>query len=391
MKKILMGTSALALAGTIAGAGKAEAATWDLDWGGFYEAAVAYRDSDAFSDDQDGVDVLTDQEIIFTPSIVLDNGLKFGVNIQLEGDSNTDADLIDEAFAFVEGSFGIVRIGSTDAAQAAMLGNAPDVSWVGASSGSLAGFLGIDEFAGTYGQPGGGDAAKIIYFTPRFSGFQLGVSYAHDGSEDKQAPNGTGGRDSNNLFSVGANYVNSFGAFDIALRAGYSTANVNGAAATAGTNGLAFVPGVPGTTAGSVVSFAPGAQPAGSTLITAATAGTAAGADSDPSTYAVNLNVGYAGFTVGGSYANHDDDLGGGHDFYDLGVSYKTGPWGMSLQYSHGDADGSNDSTDQYLGAVSYKLGPGVTAGAFAGYAEADRGTTSEDGFVIGTGFRLDF
>ena len=61
MKKIMMGTSALALASSIAGA--AQAVTWDLTWRGYYEASVAYRSTDnnnsggfGLTDDEEGVD-----------------------------------------------------------------------------------------------------------------------------------------------------------------------------------------------------------------------------------------------------------------------------------------------------------------------------------------------
>jgi len=61
------------------------------------------------------------------------------------------------------------------------------------------------------------DAQRITYFTPRFSGFQLGASYARDANQDNSNQvdanaNGT----LHDIFDIGANYVNSFGAFDVA-------------------------------------------------------------------------------------------------------------------------------------------------------------------------------
>jgi len=52
-----------------------------------------------------------------------------------------------------------------------------------------------------------------------------------------------------------------------------------------------------------------------------------------------------------------------------------------------------NTERDQYLAGVTYKLGPGVSAGAYAGYLDFDAaGTASDvDGFVVGTGFKLNF
>lgn len=363
MKKILLGTSAVALAG--ASATGAEAATWDLDWGGYFEASVGYAsvDADDSDEDYDGVDVLTDEEIIFTPSITLDNGLTFGVDIQLEG--KTNGDQIDESFAFVKGSFGQVLIGSENSAGYKMTYGAPDVTWVGINSGSLSNFIpfsgggrGADIFRGTLGSSfvevgRNNDAERITYFTPRFAGFQLGVSYARDGLQDSSAAvdidaDGT----LHHIFDVGANYVNSFGAFDIAVSGRYGQAELEGS-------------------------------------------------DDDPFVYAVGLNVGYAGFTVGGSYAESDDSGVQDGEFFDVGVSYETGPWGFSFTYSKGENvdndDGANgfrdEELDQYIAGASYKLGPGVTAGVYAGYAdfEGAGGAGDIDGFVIGTGFKLAF
>jgi len=358
MKKIMMGTSALALASSIAGA--AQAVTWDLTWRGYYEASVAYRSTDnnnsggfGLTDDEEGVDVLTDSELQFRPSIVLDNGLKFGVNIEIETDALVDQN-VDDTYAYVEGPFGEIRLGHTNAAGAEMQGSAPHVDWIGASSGSLAGYLDIPEFAGTYVQPGAGDAAKIAYFTPRFAGFQLGASYAHDDNGSKDSPTAVNGFE--NLYSVGANYKNRFGAFGLNMNASYSNAS----------------------------------QIVG---------------DADHEHYAGSMTVSYAGFAVGGSYAKNDNETyapgssfygsNAEHTFYDFGVAYSTGPWGVSFQYSHGESDEANidAETDQYLAAVNYQIGPGVLLGAYAGYADADlAGANSDvDGYLVGTGFKLNF
>jgi len=366
MKKILMGTSALAVAGAFAG--QANAATWDLDWGGYYEAGIAYASSDygsGYGDpDYDGVDVITDSEIIFTPSITLDNGLTFGVDIQLEG-SSAPTDRIDESYAFVKGSFGQILIGSENSAGYKMMYGAPDVTWIGVNSSSGSSLVPLsqtnDVFRGTGGSSfievgRNNDAERITYFTPRFSGFQLGVSYARDGLE------GNGARDDvdaagtlHDIFDIGANYVNSFGAFDVALAGRYGV-------------------------------------------------GSRAQSDDDPTVYAFGLNLGYAGFKIGGSYAKSEDDGANDGRFFDLGVSYETGPWGVSFTYSNGendssdvffgDAPGDESELEQYLAGVTYKLGPGVKVGAWAGYIDLDapNGSVNDlDGFHIGTGFKLNF
>jgi len=358
MKKILLGSSALTLAS--AAATGASAAEWDLDWGGFFEAGVAVSsfDADQGDGDFDGFDVVQDSEIIFTPSITLDNGLKFGVDIQLEG--NTSGDTIDESFIFIKGSFGEVLIGSENSAGYKMTFAAPDTTWININSGSTSQFIPWATGFRTIRETsflevdGNNDAQRLTYFTPRFSGFQLGASYARDGNE------GGGQADLDvelgNIFDVGANYVNSFGGFDVAISGRYGTAD-------------------------------------------------AAGAGDDPDIYSVGLNLGFAGFKVGGSFASQDGGSAVNEgDFFDVGVSYATGPWAASLTYSESDGDDGTENM-RIIGGASYKLGPGVKAGIYAGYAENDRvgtstnadtglvtiTTPSGEGFYLGTGVKLNF
>ena len=80
------------------------------------EQYVAYVDSDirGVPGDFNGIDSKQDVEIWFLPSITLDNGIKIGANIQLEG--NTGGDQIDESFLFIKGSFGEVLLGPENAA-----------------------------------------------------------------------------------------------------------------------------------------------------------------------------------------------------------------------------------------------------------------------------------
>ncbi len=107
MKKVLLGTTAIAMAGAMAL--PASAAEWNMRVGGYMEQYVGYADIDidgvsGGAGSLNGIDSKQDAEIWFIPSITLDNGIKFGANIQLEG--NTGGDQIDESFLFIKGSFG---------------------------------------------------------------------------------------------------------------------------------------------------------------------------------------------------------------------------------------------------------------------------------------------
>ncbi len=100
--------------------------------------------------DFSGTNTASDSEIHFKGSTTLDNGLQFGVNVQLEG--NTSGDQIDESYLFVTGSFGRVEVGSENTAQYKMQYSAPDVG-IGLNSGdqtAWVSYAGVGGTAGTF-------------------------------------------------------------------------------------------------------------------------------------------------------------------------------------------------------------------------------------------------
>ena len=408
MKKVLLGTSALALAGAFAS--PADAVEWEVRVGGFMTQYVAYADNDVdnvpfdtgtdgdldglFSGgDFDGVDNKSNTEIIFMPSITLDNGLQFGANVQLEG--NTSGDQIDESYMYIDGSFGRVLLGSENSAGYLMTYGAPTAGTgaAGVNSSSLTAFVpfsgtgvGADVFRGTLGSSfietlRNNDVNRITYFTPRFAGFQVGVSYARDALQDSntQVDCDTTVCD---FVDIGANYVNSFGDFSVALSGRY---------------GFASVPGP------------------------------------DPEVWAAGLNLGYGGFTIGGSYAESDKDHGVQEgEFWDAGVSYETGPWAFAFAVSRGEnfdddclaldtsaADDGGGPGDPFFGGcmgdmdetlwqysvgANYTLAQGVTLGAFGAYVDFEGATfgggnrapgqnveAEVDGWVLGTKVSISF
>jgi len=340
-----MGASVIALSS--AQVSGAQAAEWDLDWGGFFGAWVAYSSDDGndTNSNDDGFDVIQNSEIIFSPSITLDNGLTFGASIELEGNSGPEGDRIDESRLFVRGSFGRVELGSEDSAFNRMAVTGPIYGPAGTASGTLTGTFFQDGFGG-----GGnaaqlaGDAMRINYFTPRFAGFQVGVSYARDASEERRTFLNTdtpGNRSS--IFSAGLNYGGSFGSTSVDASLTYEQADDDGN-------------------------------------------------NNDFQSYGAGVKVGFGGFAIGGSYAHYEQDNSNNDlDFFHAGVGYGTGPWRVSLDGSYTDADNSYETTQFALNG-DYKLGPGVKAQAFVGYADRDNNAGADfDGFAIGTGIRLDF
>ena len=401
MKKVLLGTSAIALAGA---AGSASAAEWNMVVGGYALSYLAYVTQDVNNgvpgvlDDRDGVDVFWDGEIHFKPSITLDNGIKIGANVQLEARAGAGGtpDTIDEAYTYVKGSFGEILLGDENSAGYKMHYGAPNFSGIGVNSpqttfvpfsGAFQGVAaGADLFRGTLSSTyleneRNNDAGRITYFTPRFAGFQLGVSYARDATQNTIGMINTAVANPTDIIDIGANYKNSFGGFDVGLSARWGIATDNRVA-------------VPGTDIGE-----------------------------DPTVLGFGANFGYGGFSIGGSWAEQNNSGDEDGTAYEVGIAYKTGPWGFSFNYLHGenvsDEDTSGDSglpsvamqavrpggsvdesLDHFQLGVQYSLAKGTNLNLAAGYVDFDEdgsvgpvvNTGNDiDGFYIATGIRISF
>ena len=355
MKKILLGSTALVAAGLMAAPAVQAEDPIQLGVGGYMEQYFGYGSSDI--DDRDHFDQKSDSEIIFSGSTTLDNGIQFGVNVQLEG--NTGGDQIDESYAFIEGDFGRILLGSENSAGYIMGVSAPNVG-IGINSGDQGDWVPVDSDAGQFRATLGAtslenaavnDANRLTYFTPRFSGLQGGISYTPDDGEDTNAQPSEND-DYHNGIDVGLNFTESFGGFDVAAYGRYGVAT----------------------------NDAPGGD--------------------DPEVYGVGLNVGFAGFTVGGSYSQQEEAGANEGQAFDIGASYGTGPWGVSLTYFNGEAEGSAASGDEELqtieAAASYALGPGIKVIGSVGYNDFDddesgAGDASNDGYWVVTGIKLNF
>lgn len=417
MSKFLRTTSALALAMS----SSAQAVEWDVHVGGYFETFAAYASPDVsgFIDEEyNGIDSKQDSEVHFLPTITLDNGLTIGADIQLEGFSGEDA--IDESFLYVEGRFGRVLLGNSFSAGYLMTYAAPDVTFVNVNSGSMTAFVpysgsvtgrvaggdvqslfvGNDIFYGTLGttyleNDNDDSAQRFTFFTPRLAGFQIGLSYARDGEDNDNtqynldAPGPAFAL--HNVWDVGANYVNSFGDFDVAV---------------SGRWGIA-----------------------GSSVPREEFYGLGFGGD-DPQIWSAGLNLGYAGFTIGGSFAEQNNTIARDGQAYDAGISYETGPWGFSFTYMHGrntdnetvECDfavpgfdptvdcvanpftglGNIETLKQYLLGANYALAEGVALSAFGAYVDFDEDVGDNggpnvltgddvDGWVVGTGIQISF
>ncbi len=366
MKKHLLATSAIALG---AAAAPAAAQDWNLDWGGFYNTHIAYSDVSgtaiAPTADFDGINIVGNGEIIFTPSVTLDNGLTFGINVQMEAQNGGGgADGIDESYVTISGdALGRIEIGGENSAGYKSMVGAPSVGSFAIQSASVST---VSPIAHAFRQASGSaftevagnnDVQRISYYTPSFNGLTVGVSYAPDTSTNASNSGGTNFNavPVTDVFDLGLNYSQSFGTTDVTVGARWGTGNSN-------------VPGV-----------------------------------SDPETWGIGMQLGFGAFTVGGHYAENDNGAAGGagdQEGFGLGVTYDiAGPWAVGLEGFNGSTDGGAGVPDveynAYKLAGSRSLGTGVSWDVYAIYAENQNvgnvANNDRDATIIGTSINLSF
>lgn len=347
MKKLLLGSTALVVGGVMAAPAMA-ADPIKMGIGGYYTfyALAGNIDSTyAFNGSfttYKGLAFTQEGEIHFVGQTKLDNGTSVGLTVELEAwnpSSATANAQIDEAFIFAFGDWGRVEMGSRDAASYRMYYGTPSAligwgaiqhnhNWANASV--MAVNKAYARTMATTITPTWQDVNRINYFTPRFQGLQIGVGYAP--KLNASAAPGVGSGPGNpagacgynnaanisncptadyawqDLFDIGANYLNKFGDFTVALYGAFAYA-----------------------------SFIPGYSPF------AASANMATGANLAAwKQWVVGAQFGFAGFTVGGAMGYDNNGLGANYftgvdndtRFYTAGIMYETGPWQMSFMWA---------------------------------------------------------
>ena len=112
----------------------------------------------------------------------------------------------------------------------------------------------------------------------------------------------------------------------------------------------------------------------------------------DPEAWAVGANLGYAGFTFGGSYKESDNLLGEGaaYESWDVGATYERGPWGFMLSYAEDECVACDIATTNLSGessavqgGVDYSIGKNISFGGGLQYKENEKITEDEESTVI--------
>lgn len=374
MKKILLGTTGLVGAALLASAASAE--TPKVTLGGFSDFQAGWSDDAVAASDND-LSFRNDNEITLRVDGKTEAGLGYGAVIDLEADATDDIQNegtnASRTFTYLEGTFGRAEMGSNKSAASTMRIDASTLavatggingdwatfvapSGIGAGA-ATGGFItnselqiehGLTDFTGdesTY------NATKLTYYTPRWAGFQAGVSYTPD-VDGRGQDIGLTGDTYGDAWEAGLGYETQFnwqGGTKLAVSGTYLYADNEGVAAAEDLQG-----------------------------------------------WNVGALVGIWGFNFAGSYGDWTDGSIGtvvadGGDYWTAGVGYDLGAFGLSATYLDSTLEavgGDNDFENLVLGA-DYKLAPGLTPYAevalweFDGSAAAaeDSGTT----VILGT------
>ncbi|WP_448205190.1 porin [Azospirillum sp. sgz302134] len=381
---LLAGCAAAALA---LGAGAANAqAKFEVKVGGDAYFEAGYVDQD-LNTGLRSTEFQNRFRVNIIPTAKADNGLEYGGRVRIRAAGTNTGVSGDRAYIFAQGTFGQVRLGVTNSFNDETYTTAPMdylplslfdrvVNWIGASQSNYpqqavvnGRYSGADVNGGVVMGINGGDSivwpsltpegngTKIVYFSPRFAGLQLGASYTPRNDSVNQDVNrvklgtATSGFTSTwqDLVEVGANYSNTFGGFKVQGSAGY------------------FWGDAVGTTTASV--------PVQSYR--------------DLNAWQVGAQVGYAGFAVGGSYTDFgksgQNRISGqfGERTYNwvAGVQYTTGPIVVGANYKYGvdpgdmALPGSRRLSVIEVGA-GYTVAPGLTLQAQYDYFDANSDKT---------------
>jgi outer membrane protein OmpU len=389
MKKILLGTTAIAAAALYAQSAQAQIT---VSLGGYTEFFGAYYDDDVPG--RTSREFQLETEIVVRADGKADNGLLYGAKVELQNTTPSNAGTgvgTDEASVYLSGTWGRIELGDFDGAADTLAIYAPlvgieqidgdaydflDVTAPTAAGATAGTRFGARPFFDLVKAPDSGDATKVMYLTPRFAGIQGGVSYAtQNGSEAQNVValknTSPGYKD---FWEFGANYTGAFAGFSVAVGATASMAS------------------------GEDRQSPPFTTVAGATQL------------EDFFAWQAGAQLGYAGFKFGGGYVDGDDfgarrnTVAGDATAWHVGASYTAGPFAIGITYADAEgakAGGTTYASDykSYGGGVAYTLAPGFVVQADLMYVDEEVQnvtrvvplTETNEGYVAVLSTRLNF
>ena len=364
MKNILLGTTGLVGAALLAASASAQ--TPKVTVGGFIDFQAGFADDDLDAAQRE-YGFRNDTEVSIRVDGKSDSGLGYGAVMDLEadvtGDANNEGLNASRTYVYLDGGFGRFELGSNEGASTTMTVDAGNIAVAtGGIDGAWVFFANTPgAFISTPALPleHGSTALlndestvnsnKLTYYSPRFSGFQLGLSYSPDLTDRGQAVtrNDTTLGNAGDIFELAANYEGQFDMVNLGVAGAYI-----------------FGDGDTGT--------------------------------EDINAWNLGAMVGYKGFSLAGSYGDWDESLmatgtNGEGDYFTLGAAYEGGPFGLSVTYMDSELDmgaASNDFDNLVFGA-DYKLAPGLTPYAELSLYDFDAPGAAADNdgtvFILGT------
>ncbi len=360
MRKILLATTAIIAAGAFASPARAEL---EVTVGGFTAFQAAMFDNDTANNTTR--DFQSEAEIDVRADATADNGLQYGAKVALQA-STSDSYNASDVGVYLAGGWGRVEMGDMDGASQLVV-FAPTVG-IGQINGSYDDYVPSTATGHMLNDRGDHNftaydtdtATKVTYYTPKFAGFQAGVSYAPEAGSVLQGETITfteDTADSSDNFEFGLGYEGEF-------------------------SGVMFKAG-------------------GNYVVGSAPTGT-----EDLNAWSLGAQVGYQGFRFGGGYTDNGDSLATSGtadddiDSWNLGLTYENGPWGVGISYldvdfdtngmastlGGGSAGVGGDYTAWALGGT-YTVAPGLTVGADLAFFDRNAtGTANDnDGYVLVT------
>lgn len=380
MKRILAAAaSAIAIVAVMGSPARAEL---EVTVGGFASFQAAVFDNDvANSSDRD---FTSEAQITVNADATADNGLQYGAKVTLDA-SASDSTNADEVGIYLAGGWGRVELGDDDGASELVV-FAPTVG-IGQINGSYDDFVPATAQGHMVNDRGdhnftaidSDDSTKITYYTPKFSGFQAGVSYAPEyqgfelfgvtslaGSTGEHVAFTETNSIASDIIEVGLGYEGEFSGVMFKVGGNYVTADA---------------------VEGDIDPLTAGVQEI-----------------EDVSAWSLGAQVGYQGFRFGGGYTDDGDSLQavGVSDnkvtSWNVGATYENGPWGVGISYLNTDFDtnavaktlsagGSGGDYTAWAAGATYTVAPGLNVGAdLAFYDRNAVGTADDDdGYVLMT------
>jgi outer membrane protein OmpU len=215
MRKLLLGTTALAAAATLS----ANAALADVSISGYYEWTYQSRSSTVAT--SDGTSFGNESEVHIKFNNKTDSGLDIGMTVEMMTDaSETGGDNVDESSISIAGGFGKFVLGENDSAADNYAIDAEDVvsEEIQATGTDTLALLDTDVEST-------GDGNKLSYHLPAMGGLKAGISYTDNGTDAT-----SGAQDS---IEIGATYTLDAGGASITI--GGATVNTEQVSGTVDT------------------------------------------------------------------------------------------------------------------------------------------------------------